>query len=87
MENHREHHKSVILGDAILPRMNDGYVNQVSVEIERITEETSQDLSRSENGLLVNLLSWMNFSGHTGNVPRTSHNLASTNQEPKRDCW
>ena len=92
MENCEEHPRSKLAQNSYVPRSQEGYIIQVSEEIEgRVTKKLSQECSRTENRILGalarldDLLMYPLVQGHCGTVPETSRNLFIINQGTNGD--
>ena len=91
-ENSEEHPRSNLVQNSNVPRSQEGYITQVSEEIEgSVTKKLSQEFSRTENRILGALARLDDFlmnpllQGHPGNTPETSRNMFSLNQGTNED--
>ena len=91
-ENCKEHPRSDLLQNSIVPRSQEDYITQVSEEIEgRVTKKLSQEFSRTENCILGALERLDDFlmnpllQGYSGTTPETSRNMFSINQGTNED--
>ena len=91
-ENHEEHPQNSQARDTNVPRIQEDYITQVSVEIEgRVTKKLSQEFSWTGSRILVALSKLDEFflspqaRVHSGPVPQISRNVSSENQGTKGD--
>ena len=91
-ENCEEHPGSNLVQNTMVPRSQEDYITQVSLEIERrVTTKSSQEFSRKENRILCALVRLDDFllnplyQCHSGTVPETSLNAFSTIQGTNED--
>ena len=81
-ENCEEHPRSNLVQNSNVPRSQEDYITQVSVEIEgRVTKKMSQEYSRTENRILGALARLDDFlinpllQDQSGTTPETSRKL------------
>ena len=86
-KNCEEYPRGNLASTSNVPRSQEDYITQVSEEIEgRVTENLSQEFSRTENRILGALARLDDFlmnpllQGHSGTSPETSRNVFSFNQ-------
>ena len=86
-ETQEEHPRNGQSRNTSIPRINEEYITQVSVEIEgRITKKLSQEFSRTESRILVALSKLDEFllsqqiRTHSGTVSGTIRNKSAQNQ-------
>ena len=91
-ETQEEHPRNGQSRNTSVPRINEEYITQVSVEIEgRVTKRLSQEFSRTESRILGALSKLDEFllnpqiRTHSGTVPATFRNTNVENQEPNED--
>ena len=91
-ENCEEHPKSNMAQNSNVPRSQEDYITRVSEGIEgRVTKKLSQELSGTENRILVALARLDDFlmnpllQGHSGTTPEASRNALSTSQGTNED--
>ena len=91
-ENCEEHPRSNLAQNSNAPRSQEGYITEISVEIEgRVTKKLSQVFNRTENRILVAVSRFDDFllnpliQDHSGTAPGTSRNAYSTNQGTNED--
>ena len=91
-DNCEEHPRNNLASPSKVPRSQEDYITQVSEEIEgRVTKKLSQELSRTENCILVPLRRLDDFlmnpllQGHSRTTPETSRNVFSINQGANED--
>ena len=90
--NRQEHPSSKLAQNFNIPRPQEGYITQVSEEIEgRVTKKLSQEFSRTENRILGALSRPGDFlmnpliKGHSGTSPETSRNAYGTKKGLNED--
>ena len=86
-ENCEEHPRSNLAQNSSAPRSQEGYITQVSEEIEgRVTEKLSKEFSRTENRILGALARFDDFfmnpllPGGSGTTPEPTRNASGINQ-------
>ena len=91
-DDYKEHPTNNQARDTNVPRNQEGYITQVSKEIEgRVTKKLSQEFIRAESCILGSLSNLDQFllnpqaQVHSGSVPETSRNLIGENQETNED--
>ena len=89
-----EHPRSNLAQNTNVPRSQEDYITQVSVEIEDgVTKKLSQEFSRTENRILGALSCLDEFplnpliQGHSGTTPETSRNVLGTNHGTNKDVF
>ena len=91
-ENCEEHPRSNLAQNSNVPRSQEGYITQVSEEIEgRVTKKLLEEFSKTENRILGALARLDDFlmnpliQGYSGTTPEMSRNAFSTNQGTNED--
>ena len=91
-EKCEEHPRSNLTQNSNVLRSQEGYITQVSEEIEgRVTKKLSQEFSRTENRILGAVAKRDDFlmnpilQGHSGTTPDASRNVFSINQGTNED--
>ena len=91
-EHCEEHPRSNLAQNSSAPRSQEGYISQVSEEIERrVTERLSKEFSRTENRILGAVARLDDFlmnpllPGHSGTTPKPSRHALNTSQGTNAD--
>ena len=91
-ENCEEYLSRILAQNSNVPRSQEDYITQVSVEIEeKVTKKLSQGFSRTKNRVLGassrldDVLMNPLIQGDSGTAPETSRNTYGTNQRTNED--
>ena len=91
-ENCEKNPRSNLATNSSVPRPQEDYITQVSVEIEgRVTKKLSQEFSRTENGILGALARLDDFlmdpllQGHSRTTPEAPRNVFTITQGANED--